>query len=140
MLASWTSRIPIRSRSRTALRYCPGVTFASAGTELGIGLSGLSVPELTLAGLFSLLNTGGESNSDLALQQPKAASAAAPPRPASPTDRAGLRVSVWSSIRSESVLKRTAPESSISALNVGAQMHEESGTTAGAIWQAQSPK
>src|SRR5207245_11607076 len=31
-------------------------------------------------------------------------------------------------------------ESSISARNVGAQMHEESGTTAGAIWQAQSPK
>src|SRR5690349_13000155 len=64
--------MPICNRSRTALRYCPGVPLASTETPLVTGLSRLSGSGLVLAVLFSLLNTGRKSNPDRYLLQLKA--------------------------------------------------------------------
>jgi len=49
--------MPIWSRSRTALRYWPAETFGSAAGLFASAPSGVSVSTLTLAALFSLLNT-----------------------------------------------------------------------------------
>ena len=49
--------MPIWSRSRTALRYWPAETFGSAAGLFASVASGVFVSTLSLAALFSLLNT-----------------------------------------------------------------------------------
>jgi winged helix-turn-helix protein DUF2582 len=102
---------------------------ASAGTLVGKLWSTLSGPGLILAGLFSLLNTAGESNPDKDFLQRKASLVT------DNSGRARLRLSVWPLIV---VRIKVANDQCRSGL--GGAVHEEIGTTAGAIWQALDAK